>query len=112
MGIRALLIPSHFFERPTLAVDTFIDIVGQNWPRNAKLCTPLQQTVNTAGPTYEVATAVPDSVVQRKKPHLSHDKEAFSGNTVHTPRQPRVSSLFPFFLLLSRCRFFRVLLYH
>ena len=50
MGIRALLIPPYFFERPTLAVDTFIDIVGQNWPRNAGLCTPLQQTVIQRGP--------------------------------------------------------------
>ena len=37
---------------------------------------------NTAGSTSEVATAVvPDSVVQRKNLHLSHEKEAFSGNT-------------------------------
>ena len=28
-----------------------------------------------------MATAIPDSVVQRKKVHFSHDKEAFSGNT-------------------------------
>ena len=36
---------------------------------------------STAGSTSEVATAVPDSVVQRKNLHLSHEKEAFSGNT-------------------------------
>ena len=36
---------------------------------------------NKAGPTSVVATAVPDSVVQRKKLHLSPDEEAFSGNT-------------------------------
>ena len=36
---------------------------------------------NTAGPTSEVATAVPDSMVQQKKLHISPDKEAFSGNT-------------------------------
>ena len=28
-----------------LLQDSFIDIVRQNWPRNAGLCTPLQQTV-------------------------------------------------------------------
>ena len=36
---------------------------------------------DTAGSTSEVAPAIPDCVVQRKKLHLSHDKEAFSGNT-------------------------------
>ena len=45
----ALLIPPHFSERPTLAVDTFIDIVGQNWPGIAELRTPLQQTVIERG---------------------------------------------------------------
>ena len=50
VGIRALLFPSHFFKRPTLAVDSFIDIVRQNWPRNAGLCTPLQETVKQRGP--------------------------------------------------------------
>ena len=70
VGIRALLIPPHFFDRPTLAVDSFIGIVGQNWPRNAGLRTPLQKNSDAAGPTSEVVTAVPDSVVQRKKLHL------------------------------------------
>ena len=32
--IRALLIPPHFFDRCTLAVDTLIDIVGQSWSGN------------------------------------------------------------------------------
>ena len=49
VGIRALLIPPHFFDRPTLAVDSFIGIVGQNWPRNAGLRTPLQKTVIQRG---------------------------------------------------------------
>ena len=41
--IRAPLIPPHFSDRRTLAVDTFIDIVGHNWSGNTRLCTPLQQ---------------------------------------------------------------------
>ena len=36
----------------------------------------------TAGPTSEVVTTIPDSVVQRQKLQCSYDKEAFSGNTV------------------------------
>ena len=44
-GNSGLLIPPHFFDRRILTVDTFIDIVGQNWSGNTKLCTPLQDTV-------------------------------------------------------------------
>ena len=44
-GIWALLIPPHFFDRRTLAGDSFIDIVGENWPGIARLRTPLQRTV-------------------------------------------------------------------
>ena len=77
------LIPPKYSDRRTLAVDTFIDIVGQNWSGYTKLCTPLQHTVSYTGePTSEVVTAIPDSMVQRKKLHLQPDKEAFSGNTV------------------------------
>ena len=43
--IRVPLIPPHFFDRRTLTVDTFIDIVGQNWSGNIRLCTSLQHTV-------------------------------------------------------------------
>ena len=44
------LIPPHFKNCRTLAVDTFIDIVGQNWFGIARLGTPLQQTVVQRGP--------------------------------------------------------------
>ena len=44
-GYSCPLMPPHFSICPTLAVDSFIDIVGQNWPRNAGLPTPLQLTV-------------------------------------------------------------------
>ena len=81
VGIPALLISPHFFERPTLALDSFIDIVGQNWPRNAELCTPLQQTVIQRGPPPRWPQ-VSEIAIQRKKLHISPDKEAFSGNTV------------------------------
>ena len=44
------LIPPHFKNSGTLAVDTFIDIVGQNWFGIARLGTPLQQTAVQRGP--------------------------------------------------------------
>ena len=44
------LIPPHFKNCRTLAVDTFIDIVGQNWFGIARLGTPLQQTAVQRGP--------------------------------------------------------------
>ena len=50
------------------------DRIGLETQDFAHLC-------DTAEPTSEMATAIPDSVVKRKKLHLSHDKEAFSGNT-------------------------------
>ena len=50
IGIRALLIPPHFFDRRTSALDSFIDIVGQNWPRIARFRTPLQRTVVQRAP--------------------------------------------------------------
>ena len=46
----APLIPPHFKNRGTLAVDTFIDIVGQKWFGIARLGTPLQQTAVQRGP--------------------------------------------------------------
>ena len=44
------LIPPHFKNPGTLAVDTFIDNVGQNWFGIARLGTPLQQTAVQRGP--------------------------------------------------------------
>ena len=41
--------PAAFKSLRTLAVDSFINIVGQNWPRNARLCTPLRHTVTQRG---------------------------------------------------------------
>ena len=48
--IRAPLITPHFQNCRTLAVDTFIDIVGQIWSGIARLCTPLQRTVVQRAP--------------------------------------------------------------
>ena len=42
--------PAAFKKNRTLAVDTFIDIVGQNWFGIARLGTPLQQTAVQRGP--------------------------------------------------------------
>ena len=47
--IRASLIPPHFSDRHILAVDTFIDIKGQNWFGNTRLCTHLQHKVIQGG---------------------------------------------------------------
>ena len=46
----APLIPPHFKNCRTLAVETLIDIVGQNWFGIARPGTPLQQTVVQRGP--------------------------------------------------------------
>ena len=44
------VIPPDFQNRRTLAVDTFIDIMGQNWFGIARLGTPLQQIAVQRGP--------------------------------------------------------------
>ena len=43
------LIQPHFKNCRTLTMDSFIDIVGHNWPRNAGLRSPLQHTVTQRG---------------------------------------------------------------
>ena len=79
--IRAPLIPPHFSERRTLAVDTFIGIVGQNWSENIRLCTPLQHTVTQGGlpPTWLQLSKI--AWVSEKHYTFPPEKEAFSGNT-------------------------------
>ena len=48
--IRAPLITPHLFDRRTLAMGSFIDImVGQDWSGNTRLRTPLQRTVIQRG---------------------------------------------------------------
>ena len=77
--IRAPLIPTHFSDRRILAVDTFIDIVGQNWSGNTRSCTPLQHTVIRAylrgGHSYPRWRGSAKNVI------FSRGKEAFSDNT-------------------------------
>ena len=76
VGIPPLLIPSHFTERPTLAVDNFIDIVGQNWPRNARLRTPLQRAVKQRGPLPRWPQLSQIAWTGGKHHHFPGDKEA------------------------------------
>ena len=79
--IRAPLIPPHFSERRTLAVDIFIDFVGQNWSENIRLFTPLQHTVIQGGlpPTWLQLSQI--AWVSEKYFIFPREKEAFSGNT-------------------------------
>ena len=66
------LIPPHFktvvlWPRTVLLMSS--DRIGQEMQDFARLCSKH----HTVEPTSEIATAIPDSVVQRKKLHLSHD---------------------------------------
>ena len=81
VGIWALVIPPHFFDRPTLAVDGFIDIVGHNWPETPKLRTPMHKTVIQRGlpPRWLQISQV--AWAGEKCKVFSGDKEALSGNT-------------------------------
>ena len=81
VGIWALVIPPHFIDRPTLAVDGFIDIVGHNWPETPKLRTPLRKTVVQRGlpPRWPQLSQV--AWAGEKCKGFSGDKEALSGNT-------------------------------
>ena len=79
------LIPPHFYTRRTLAVDSFIDTVGQNWSRSARLRTLLQRTViqRVLRPRWPQLSQIAwDSEIGQRFPR---DKEVFSGNTVIRP---------------------------
>ena len=89
VGIEALVIPPHFFDRRTLAVDSFIDIVGQNWPGIAKLRTPLQQTViqrelPPRWPQLSLVGWAEEKCRSKNVRVFPGDKEALSGNTGQT----------------------------
>ena len=79
--IRAPLIPPHFFNRRTLAVVSFIDIVRQNWPGNARLRKPLQRTVIQRGlpPRWPQLSDI--AWVSDKRQRFLRGEEAFLGNT-------------------------------
>ena len=79
--IRAPLIPPRFSDRRTLAVASFIyhhrtELV---WKRKTSHTSATNS--DTAGPTSEVATAIPDSAGQQKPQRFPLEEEAFSGNT-------------------------------
>ena len=63
-------------------MDSFIDLVGQNWPRNAGPRTPLHQTVIQRGlpPRWPQLSQI---AWFSEKNYIFHDKEAFSDNNVY-----------------------------
>ena len=75
------LIPPHLKNRRTFGRG-FIDLVGQNWPRNAGLRTPLHQTVIQWGlpPRWPQLSQI---AWFSEKKYIFHDKEAFSDNNVY-----------------------------
>ena len=64
-----------------MAVDSFIDIVGQNWPINTKLRTPLQRTVIQRGICPRCPQLSQIAWESEKSQIFIRDKEALSGNT-------------------------------
>ena len=78
--IRASLIPPHFSDRCFLALDTFIDIEGQNWAGNTRLCTPLQRTMIQGGlpPSWPQLSKI--AWVSEKHNIFLREKQAFPGN--------------------------------